>query len=177
MLAQGENVMSIEQPTTSPPFRFDPADMDGLRRALASRPDAASLPTLNLGQVEAGADALLALPAILRNLARGGSSAVLLVQDRRPFWREGTDLKPFVRDQLERAGFQVEVLEMGDQHGYLHSDFAEVDQIRPHLPPDKTAVALRSGQICHVTKHACLQHETASGDNIPIVVFQPTNYV
>src|SRR5512142_938213 len=118
MLAQGENVMSIEQPTTSPPFRFDPADMDGLRRTLASRPDGASLPTLNVGQVKSGADALLALPAILGGLARSGSSAVLLVQDRRPFWREGSDLKPFVHDQLARAGFQVEVLEMGDEHGY-----------------------------------------------------------
>src|SRR5258708_15554248 len=104
--------MSIEQPTSSPTFRFDPADMDSLRRALANRPDAASLPTLNLGQVEAGADALLSLPTILRSLARDGSSAVLLVQDRRSFWREGTDLKPFVRKQLEQAGFQVEVLEM-----------------------------------------------------------------
>src|SRR5258708_24800921 len=162
MLAQGGKVRSKEQPASSPRFRFDPADMEGLRRALASRPDAASLPTLNLGQVEAGADALLALPAILRNLARGGSSAVLLVQDRRPFWREGTDLKPVVRDQLERAGFQVAVLEMCDEHGYLHSDFAEVGQVRPHLRPDKTAVAPGSGKICDVTKHACFEHEQAS---------------
>src|SRR5258708_32626886 len=124
MLAQGENVMSIEQPTTSPPFRFDPADMDGLRRALASRPDAASLPTLNLGQVEAGADALLALPAILRNLPRGGSSAVLRVQDRRPFWREGTDLKRVVRDHMEWAAFRGGVRQIGDGQGRPHSDFA-----------------------------------------------------
>jgi glycerol-1-phosphate dehydrogenase [NAD(P)+] len=169
--------MSIEQPSSSSIFRFDPADMDGLRRTLANRPDAASLPTLNLGQVEAGADALLALPTILRSLARVGSSAVLLVQDRRPFWREGIDLKPFVRKQLEQADFQVEVLEMGDQEGYLHSDFAEVEQIRPHLRPDKTAVALGSGKICDVTKHACFEHEQETGQHIPYVVVQTANSV
>jgi glycerol-1-phosphate dehydrogenase [NAD(P)+] len=169
--------MSIEQPNALPRFRYDPADMDGLRRALASRTDAASLPELNLRRIAAGPDALDTLPAILRDLAAGGSSAVLVVQDRRPFMRDGADLKPLVRDQLERAGFTVEVLEMGDEHGYLHSDFAEVGQIRPYLRPDRTAVALGSGKICDVTKHACFEHEQVTGEHIPFVVIQTANSV
>jgi len=169
--------MSSDQPTTKPLFRYDPADMDGLRRALASRADAATLPKLDLRRIEAGPDALDALPGIIRDVAPAGASAVLIVQDRRPFVRDGADLKPLVREQLERAGFDVEVLEMGDAHGYLHSDFAEVKQIRPYLRPDRTAIALGSGKICDVTKHACFEHEQVTGEHIPFVVIQTANSV
>ena len=169
--------MQTDQPTASPRFRLDPADMDRLRQAIAARPDAAELPGVDLGRVEAGPDALDALPGLLRNLAPGGSREILLIQDRRRFARDGADLKPMVHDQLRRAGFAVEVLELGDRNGSMHSDFAEVDQVRVRLRPDRTALALGSGKLCDVTKHACHTHEQETGERIPFVEVQTANSV
>jgi len=169
--------MPTEHSASLPRFRFDPADMDSIKRNLANREDAADLPELPLDRVESGTDALDALPQLLRDLAVNGSTAVLVVQDRRPFVRNGVDLKPFVHEQLKQAGFDVEVLEVGDETGFLHSDFSEVEEIRPYIRANRTAVALGSGKICDVTKHACFEHEKETGEHIPFVVIQTANSV
>jgi len=160
-----------------PHFHLDPTDMKSVNRVFASQEKPGGATKLELKRVEAGADALNTLPMMIRTITVHNSPLVLLVQDRRPFVREGVDLKPFVRSQLEHAGFDVEVLEVGDAHGYLHSDFAEVEQIRPHLRGDRTAIALGSGKICDVTKHACYEHEQATGEHIPFIVIQTANSV
>ncbi len=165
--------MLFEQPQ----FHLDPAHMDAVRHTLAQRGDAATLPLLKLQHVEVGDNALNALPALVRNIAVQGSSSVLLLQGRKPFVREGVDLKPAVYEQLVGAGLNVELLEIGDEHGYLHSDFAEVEQVRLHLRYDKTAVALGSGKICDVTKHACFEYEQETGMHIPFIVVQTANSV
>lgn len=169
--------MLFEPAIPSPHFHLDPLDMDGLKNTLAHREDTASLPSLGLNHVEAGADALNALPSLIRTIAPQGSLSVLIVQGRKPFVREEADLKPLVREQLVQAGFEVEVFEVGDEHGYLHSDFAEVEQIRPHLHPDRTTIALGSGKVCDVTKHACFEFEQETGVHIPFIVVQTANSV
>ena len=169
--------MLFEPATPSPYFHLDPVHIENVKHAIAQREDATSLPVLKLQHVEADNDALDALPSLIRDIATHGSSSVLLVQGRTPFVREGADLKPLVHEQLVHAGFDVELLEIGDAHGYLHSDFAEVEQIRLHLRYDKTAVALGSGKICDVTKHACFEYEQETGLHIPFIVVQTANSV
>ncbi len=169
--------MLFEPATPSPHFHLDPMRIDEVNAAIAQREDADSLPVLTLHHVEAGSDALAALPSLIRDIAVHGSSSVLLVQGRKPFVRVGADLKPMVHKQLVDAGFDVELLEIGDEHGYLHSDFAEVEQIRLHLRYDKTAIALGSGKICDVTKHACFEYEQETGLHIPFIVVQTANSV
>jgi hypothetical protein len=83
--------------TTPGRFTHDPADMDALRRTIAARPDASSLPQLALWHVASGPDALFSLPEVVAEVARDDALKVLVVQDRRPFIREGADLKPMVR--------------------------------------------------------------------------------
>jgi glycerol-1-phosphate dehydrogenase [NAD(P)+] len=157
-------------------MRLDPADMAGVRRAVASWGHA-GLPELDLRTVEAGPDALHALPAILRELLPAGSRTVLVTQDRRPFTRDGQSLKPLVANLLAAAGLQVEVLELGDRHGHMESDFAEVDQVRRRLGPDLAVLALGSGKLCDVTKHACHLREREHGQRIPLLVLQTANSV
>jgi glycerol-1-phosphate dehydrogenase [NAD(P)+] len=169
--------MVTGQPAGSPRLRLDPADMAGVRRALATREDAAALPELDLGHVEAGPNALDTLPAILEGLVPVGSRAILLTQDRRPFARDGADLKPLVVERLRAAGFAVEVLELGDEHGHMESDFAEVHEVRAHLGPNRAVLALGSGKLCDVSKHACFLHQREQGQHIPLVVVQTANSV
>ena len=169
--------MLFEPAIPTPRFHLDPVDMDGLKQKLAHRVDAANLPPLELSHVEVGAHALDALPSLVRNIAVHGSVSVLLVQDHRPFVRCEVDLKPLVHRQLVQAGFLVEVLEIGDEHGYLHSDFAEVEQIRMHLAAGTTVIALGSGKICDVTKHACFEYEQETQRHVPFIVVQTANSV
>ena len=155
-----------------PGLRLDPADMDAVRDALDG--DAPALDGLRI--VEAGPDALDALPAILERLGSAGSG-VLVTQDRRPFTRDGAGLKPLVAERLRAAGHTVEVLELGDGHGHMESDFAEVDQVRRHLGGGRAVVALGSGKLCDVTKHACHLHTEEHGEHLPLVVVQTANSV
>src|SRR4029453_17979672 len=141
-------------PAGVPGLRFDPADMDALRGALDPE-GAAALAGLRV--VAAGPDALEGLASILEGLGSGGSP-VLVTQDRRPLTPDGAAHKPGVAEGLGTAGPQGEVLELGDDHGHMESDFAEVDQVRPHLGGGRAVVALGSGKLCDVTKHACHLH-------------------
>jgi HAD superfamily hydrolase (TIGR01450 family) len=159
-------------PAVAPRLRFDPADMDALRGALDG---AASL--AGLRAVVAGPDALKTLPDLVARLAPGGQGRVLVTQDRRPFSRDGASLKPLVAGRLHEAGLEVEVLELGDDHGHLESDFAEVDQVRRHLGGGRPVVALGSGKLCDVTKHACHLHAQEHGEPVPLVVVQTANSV
>jgi HAD superfamily hydrolase (TIGR01450 family) len=169
-----------ERPATTARLRLDPADMDAVRRALAG-PDAAAgpdgSPLDRLRTVEAGPDALEALPGLLARLASAGPVGVLVTQDRRPFARDGASLKPLVAERLRQAGHRVEVLELGDAGGHMESDFAEVDQVRPHLGGGRAVVALGSGKLCDVTKHACHLHEQEHGERVPLMVVQTANSV
>ena len=150
-------------------MRLDPVDMAGLRRTVAGW-GGLEQAELSLHRVEAEPDALHALPAILEELLPTGSRTVLITQDRRPFTRDGASLKPLVAELVAAAGFEVEVLELGDQDGRMESDFAEVDQVRRRLAPGRAVVALGSGKLCDVTKHACHLQEQRDGRHLGLVV-------
>jgi len=170
---------SAPAPSARPPrLRLDPADMDAVRRTLGPGDGAGpGAPALaGLRAVEAGPDALEALSALLERLAPG-SRRVLVTQDRRPFSRDGASLKPLVAGRLRAAGLAVEVLELGDADGHMESDFAEVDQVRRHLGGGRAVVALGSGKLCDVTKHACHLHATDHGERVPLLVVQTANSV
>jgi HAD superfamily hydrolase (TIGR01450 family) len=168
-------------PVAAPRLRFDPADMDALRHALATDPpeDPPGGPAALAGlrTVEAGPDALEGLADLVARLVPGGQGRVLVTQDRRPFSRDGASLKPLVAGRLRDAGLQVEVLELGDGHGHMESDFAEVAQVRRHLGGGRPVVALGSGKLCDVTKHACHLHAEEHGEPVPLVVVQTANSV
>ena len=78
---------------------------------------------------------------------------------------------------MAAAGFEVEVLELGDQDGRMESDFAEVDQVRRRLAPGRAVVALGSGKLCDVTKHACHLQEQRDRRHLGLVVLQTANSV
>jgi glycerol-1-phosphate dehydrogenase [NAD(P)+] len=69
------------------------------------------------------------------------------------------------------------VLELGDPNGHMASDFAEVARVRRHLGGGRPVVALGSGKLCDVTKHACHLHDREHGGRVPLVVVQTANSV
>jgi glycerol-1-phosphate dehydrogenase [NAD(P)+] len=137
-----------------PTFTYDPADMPALRAKLLELPESGSFPDFELTRVEVGPEAIFTLPTVLEDIA-AGAGRVILVQDKTPMDRGGEDLKPLVQRILGDAGWQVRtvVLEPGED-GEAHADDHAVDQVRAALEPGVPVVALGSGTVTDVAKHA-----------------------
>lgn len=148
---------------TAYPAAPPPDDLPALRRWLAARPDAADLAEVPIREIVVASDALVRLPALLDDL--GAPGRLLLIQDDRPYRRAAADLKPFVHDLLVGAGRQVEVLTLPPgPDGLVHADLANVERGRAAIGGQATAVvALGSGTVCDVAKHACLMAEREDG--------------
>ncbi len=141
--------------TTS--FTIDPADMPVLKGWLASHEVAPAMRTLDIDEILLGPDALFQLPVVLQHT---GTQQVLLVMDETPMRREADDLKAFVQALLRNAGYQLQTLWLkGDQYGLVHADFAQVQRIEASITPESALVALGSGTVTDITKHAAYLYD------------------
>ena len=150
-----------------------PDDLPALRRWLADRPDAADLFELPIREVVVRSDAISRLPGLLADLE--APARVLLVQDDRPYTRAGAALKPLICDLLAGTGRQVEVLTLPPSpDGLVHADLENVALGRETIGGRATAVvALGSGTVCDVAKHACFMAEREDGART-VLVLVPT---
>lgn len=117
-------------------------------------------------------DALNDLPKAIGD-AKGG---VLIVQDDTPMSRAGQDLKPLVKRQLEEAGYTVRVHELSAPHG-VHGDMEHVLAVAEGYRPGETVVALGSGSIVDISKHALFTLEEAGAEPIRLVSIPTANSV
>jgi glycerol-1-phosphate dehydrogenase [NAD(P)+] len=150
-----------------------PDDLPTLRRWLEVRQDAAELFDLPIREVVVRSNALVRLPSLLVDL--DAPSRVLLIQDDRPYARAGADLKPMVHDLLAGAGRDVEVLTLPPSpDGLAHADLDNVERGRAAIGGrPTTVVALGSGTVCDVAKHACFTSEREDGTGT-VLVLVPT---
>jgi glycerol-1-phosphate dehydrogenase [NAD(P)+] len=150
-----------------------PDDLPALRRWLANRPDADDLFELPIREIAVRSDALSRLPDLLTDLE--APRRVVLVQDEKAYRRAGADLKPLVRDLLAGTGRSVEVLTLPPSHdGLVHADLENVERGRAAIGGQAaTVVALGSGTVCDVAKHACFTAEQQDGVRT-VLVLLPT---
>ena len=164
---------------TTPNFPIDPANMPALKSWLASQAGA-SLRTVDIDEILIDPDALLQLPAVLRRAGIHAGMQVLLVMDETPMRREQQDLKPFVQALLHNAGYEVETLWLkGDQYGLVHAGFDQVDLVQANIEHGKALVALGSGTVTDIAKHAAyLFHQEHPGlDPVVYICCQTANSV
>jgi hypothetical protein len=75
---------------------------------------------------------------------------------------------------LADAGLTVEICELaGGADGSLHAEFERLDEVIEQLRPGVPVVALGSGTVTDLAKHACFTHEQNTGEHLPLV-FCPT---
>jgi glycerol-1-phosphate dehydrogenase [NAD(P)+] len=164
---------------TTANFPIDPASMPALKSWLASQAGA-SLRTVDINEILVDPDALLQLPAVLRRAGIHAGMQVLLVMDETPMRREQQDLKPFVQALLHDAGYEVETLWLkGDQYGLVHAGFDQVDLVQANIEHSKALVALGSGTVTDIAKHAAyLFHQEHPGlDPVVYICCQTANSV
>jgi glycerol-1-phosphate dehydrogenase [NAD(P)+] len=153
-------------PNNAPP----PDDQPALRQWLAAQPDAADLADVPIREIVVQVDALARLPGLLDDL--DAPRRILLIQDDRRYLRAGTELKPLVHGLLAATGRQVDVLSLPPSaDGLVHADLANVERGRAAIGGRDTAVvALGSGTVCDVAKHASLTAERENGAQITLVL-------
>lgn len=124
------------------------------------------------------AGALFGLPAVLREVGADPGQEMLVVMDPTPMRRGPDDLKPLVLNVLREAGWQVKPLVLDpDSQGQVHTDMQQVEAVRAYLRDGMSALALGSGTVTDIVKHACHLHHEAGGHRAPFVVYKTANSV
>ena len=123
-------------------------------------------------------DAIYKLPGVLTKIHADPKKPLLVVMDMTPMFRQGKDLKQLVRQILSDAGWQViPVLMEPDNTGQVHTDMSHIDAVKKNIRQGISLLALGSGTVCDITKHAGYLYEKETGTEIKFVVYQTANSV
>ncbi len=123
-------------------------------------------------------DAVYKLPSVLAQAGADLKKPLLVVTDKTPMTRKGKDLKQLVIEILTKAGWQVQqVIMEPDATGQVHTDMPHIEAVKKNISPGASLLALGSGTVCDITKHAGYLYENETGTKIKFVVFQTANSV
>ncbi len=142
-------------------FAVDPANMPAVKRWLAAQDDPYSqLRSIAIDEILIGPGVLMDLPFVLQRAGVASGSRVLLVVDETPMFREDVDLKRFVRDLLHVAGYDETTCHLeNNQHGLIHAEFEQVEAVLWGLKPGMALIALGSGTVTDIAKHAAYLYD------------------
>ncbi|HVB23447.1 MAG TPA: iron-containing alcohol dehydrogenase [Ktedonobacteraceae bacterium] len=155
-----------------PAFPIDPGNITNMKHWLATqRTDHAHpLRPIEIAEILLGADVLPQLPSVLQRAGVAESATIVLVMDTVAMRRGEQELKPFVQALLRDAGYTIEPLWLeGDQYGLVHADFAQVQRVRTALRPGIALVALGSGTVTDIAKHAAYLYDQEHQAQQPMV--------
>lgn len=168
----------MTQRTIAPSFEWNPVDIeDFYSKAEASAGTALPIPELAI--VHCGADAINKVTHVITQLELSTNAPVLIVQDATPMRRAGDDLKAIVRAAIEASGRRTEVSILVPDTGLtkLITSFSVIKRVKEAIEPGQTVIALGSGCITDIVKHACFELGETNGGNIPLIAVQTANSV
>jgi glycerol-1-phosphate dehydrogenase [NAD(P)+] len=94
----------------------------------------------------------------------------LLVVDETPMLREDVDLKRFVRDLLYVAGYDETTCHLeNDEYGLVHAEFEDVEGVLWGLEPGTALIAIGSGTVTDIAKHAAYLFDQQHPEQRPMV--------
>ncbi|MBN1536801.1 MAG: iron-containing alcohol dehydrogenase [Anaerolineales bacterium] len=123
-------------------------------------------------------DALFRLPVFLSELDIRQDTPLLVVMDSTPMFRKKENLKSLVIQVLNQAGYEPQQLILkSDASGQVHTDMVQIETVQKHLNPDMVVLAVGSGVVTDITKHASYLYAQEGGEYLPFIVFQTANSV
>ena len=160
-------------------LRFDPEDIERFKEEIRGIPGYPAGEDLPIRAMVFEPDALLRLPALLRTAGMTPDQHVSVVMDRTPMKREDQQLKPFLLEQLAKAGWRTEVIWLEpDSTGQVHTDFSQIDYVKNRLERNSAVLAVGSGTVTDIVKHACYIYQKEQDiEPLPFVVYQTANSV
>ncbi len=146
---------------TNTTFAVDPANIPAVKRWLAAQDDPqGQLRSIDIDEILIGPGVLLDLPFVLQRAGVTPGSKVLMVVDETPMLREDVDLKRFVRDLLYVAGYYETTCHLeNDEYGLVHAEFQDVEGLLWGLEPGTALIALGSGTVTDIAKHAAYLYD------------------
>jgi glycerol-1-phosphate dehydrogenase [NAD(P)+] len=157
---------------------YDPALETEFWQAAEQLPGYPQGEPIRLRRMVFESDALAKLPAILTDSGARPDRPLIVVMDATRMRRAGADLKPLVLNRLSEAGWSPEtVVAPADATGQVHTDLKQIGRVQARLPSECAVLALGSGTITDIAKHACFRREQETGSAIPMAVFQTANSV
>lgn len=161
-----------------PPPAFDPGLEASFWRAAEKLPGYPHGEPIRLRRMVFESDALVKLPAILTESGARPDRPLIVVMDATRMRRAGADLKPMVLNRLSEAGWlPAAVVVPADATGQVHTDLERIVGVQARLSSECAVLALGSGTITDIAKHACFRREQETGGAVPFVVFQTANSV
>jgi glycerol-1-phosphate dehydrogenase [NAD(P)+] len=156
---------------TNTTFAVDPANIPAVKRWLAAQDDPqGQLRSIDIDEILIGPGVLLDLPFVLQRAGVTPGSKVLLVVDETPMLREDVDLKRFVRDLLYVAGYDETTCHLeNDEYGLVHAKLEDVEGILWGLEPGTALIALGSGTVTDIAKHAAYLYDQQHPEQTPMV--------
>ena len=159
-------------------IRYDPADNEKFWSEIRQIPGFPSGEEIPLKTILIEAGALFRLPEVTASVSGKPEGEVLTVMDATSMRRGSDDLKSLVLQVLQDAGWTPEVLVLEpDDTGQVHTDMPHIEAVKAKIKPDVPLVAIGSGVLTDITKHACYLYEKESGIHIPYIVYQTANSV
>ena len=146
---------------------FDPTDLDAIRAYLHASGEPHK--PLTVRRIEVGETVLDGLADQAR--AEGAASRpTVLVMDGTPMSRAGAAVKPDVVRALRSVNADhFHVIELGQPDHPPHASADLAASLAQRMPPDALVIALGSGTITDLTKHAVFLAEQAAGARFTLI--------
>src|SRR5512142_2032403 len=159
-------------------LQYDPGDGATFWDAIEKLPGYPSGERVPIPTMLFESDAIYKLPEVLKEAGSDQANPVLVVMDKTPMKRKGKDLKQLVVETLWAVGWRAEpVLMEPDATGQVHTDMPHIEAVKQHIREGVTLLAVGSGTVCDITKHASYLCQKEMGTQSKLIVFQTANSV
>jgi glycerol-1-phosphate dehydrogenase [NAD(P)+] len=157
---------------------YDPGAGEAFWSAIGGIPGYPSGERIALRRMLFASGALYRLPVLLAELGIDTARPALVVMDPTPMRRGGDELKPLLLEVLRRDGRQVEALVLEpDATGQVHTTMAQIEAVQARIDAGAALVAVGSGSVADIAKHACHRFAQQTGRDIPLLLYQTANSV
>ncbi len=159
-------------------LEYDPGEGLSFWQAIEKLPGYPSGEHMPIPTMLFESDAVYKLSSVLEQVKADREEPLLVVMDKTPMSRKGQDLKQLVMQLLSEAGRQVKpVILQPDTTGQVHTDMPHIEAVKGNISQGCSLLAVGSGTVCDVTKHAAYLYEKETGAALKFVVFQTANSV
>jgi glycerol-1-phosphate dehydrogenase [NAD(P)+] len=159
-------------------LEYDPGEGPGFWQAIEKLPGFPINERMPISTMLFESNAVYKLPSVLTQIGADYKRPLLMVMDKTPMVRKGNDLKQLVIRILSETGWQVyPVIMEPDVTGQVHTDMAHIEAVKKNISPGASLLAVGSGTVCDITKHASYIYEKETGTPLKFVVLQTANSV
>jgi glycerol-1-phosphate dehydrogenase [NAD(P)+] len=159
-------------------LEYDPGEGVSFWQAIEKLPGYPAGEHMPISAMIFESEAVYKLPRVLAEVRAEIKEPLLVVMDKTPMTRNGKDLKQLVMHILSEASWNVQpVIMEPDATGQVHTDMLHIEAVKKKISQGAALLAVGSGTVCDITKHAGYLFEKETGKTVKFIVYQTANSV